>query len=741
VQLDNPYAYDTGKGFEEKNILAHFNLRRGRWWNYYARGSWLLACGYHSAAHRDFAAAIKKRDRDTWDARMYGMHFIDYFPHRESGIAFYREAESARDPATKVKLFRKAICQLKISLSQEKSSKANFYLNRALAGFWTATQADFTPSVVGIANSTIDRWADPPTLYINGYTATLEIRASDRQSGVAEVWVDGRRLFIESADKKFYKDTVVRVDSRDKEKTVEVWAVDLAGNKSHPTVVRLIVDTNPPTAAIRAHADDKVFLGRIPVQIAAVDDRGLRSIRVGEHPSDSRDCGGQTKWEGIFYAKPGDRDLAIEITDRAGNVTATSVTLERGRPASRGRSWRVYSDWAALAYDHRLWINQFDVMPRRSVRWLERPAQLRTLQTYSLCPQLGSAAPLRLASYQVGPKLVFPDLRNTTEVQTSHDMYLLRGEITDVEGLNLEWIKVDGSEIKVASHEDRLPLGQPHVRGAIAKDVSDRVVFSTLLPLPDYDQTRSVKVEASFTERNTPLTGPDLLMKRVRNCVWEPDSIYSIALRYLVKTPMPRKPHEQQRNPKVASVSEMVLDAVRACGWHDQNDGEFHNRFNCKALASWEVAQEDTDLVIDGQISEWPDRFEIKLQIVNLRNLGKPLFNKPIDIFGTYADPEFCVSGLRAKLEEKFPRMTGKILETQRSGTMTMNRGENDNTYYNMGFGVYLMLGSEEKPDFIKLCEAHVENVYFDQSDVRLNDDCNLNTITTQLNYVRLISK
>ena len=58
-----------------------------------------------------------------------------------------------------------------------------------------------------------------------------------------------------------------------------------------------------------------------------------------------------------------------------------------------------------------------------------------------------------------------------------------------------------------------------------------------------------------------------------------------------------------------------------------------------------------------------------------------------------------------------------------------------------MGLGVYLNFGSEENPDFSKLCEAQVENVYMEDSDVRLDGDCNWEMISGQKDRVCLISK
>jgi hypothetical protein len=770
----NPYAYDRRNGLDEKDILAHFNLHRGRWWNYYARGSWLLECGHYSLARRDFVAAIKKRSRDSWDARMYGMHFIDYFPHRESGIAFYHEAERERNPTDKIKLFRKAICQFKISIDQEKSSKADFYLNRANAGFWKESRLDVTPPVVGIANGSIDRWAIPPVLYTNTYTTKLEIRAWDHQSGVAEVWIDDSKIFIESVDGEFYKDVVVRVHPPNKEKTVVITSADLAGNsnKEYPMILRLVVDTNPPVASIRVHAEDKLnpFRG-IPVQIAAVDDQGLRSVQIGEHPSEACDCGGKTTWNDTYYAKSSLRDLMIKITDRAGNVTTTTVALESGQMTTRIMSRPVFRDWTFPTYDRAILASRMEVIPRKSVPWLEQPVRALTLQMYNFSPKPRRANLLRSASQNIGAILVFPNLKGITEVQTSHDMYLLHGEISHIEDLCIESITIGSNKINVISNKDLPPLEQPFGRGTIVRKTSDLVAFSALVPV-HYDKSQCVDVKASFTGGiETSFTKPNLCITGVQNQVWATKSIYSVDLGDLQKIPVPRKSQDQPLKSKVKSCSDMVLRAIVACGQNDPNDGKFHKRFNCKALAcsqniehtgiedaleisnttssgqvpsQIESQEADTDLIIDGWISEWHDKFEIKLKVLNLRNHGKPLFKKPIDIFGTYADPNFCINGLRAKFEEKFPRIEAKVRGHRSNRIVTIDRGRIDNIFENMDFVAYKVVRPGGELNYIPLCNMRVENVYGNEADIRFIDSSSdrfWDPITKKQIEVCLISK
>ncbi|HEX3135262.1 MAG TPA: hypothetical protein VHX44_16975, partial [Planctomycetota bacterium] len=92
---------------------------RGRWWQYYERGvSWSLG-GFWAEAESDFREALKLRLTDNRRARTYGMHFVQCFVHRELGAVLLEQ--NRLDEAEN---------QLRISLVQEPSAKAEFLLAR-----------------------------------------------------------------------------------------------------------------------------------------------------------------------------------------------------------------------------------------------------------------------------------------------------------------------------------------------------------------------------------------------------------------------------------------------------------------------------------------------------------------------------------------------------------------------------------------------------------------------------------
>jgi tetratricopeptide (TPR) repeat protein len=98
---------------------------RGEWWNYQERGKSYLEGGCYRAAVDDFDRAIElrgkvvKNERDKSRARTYGMHFTDYYSHREKGVALYclGDLDGART-------------ELEKSLKSVDSDRGRDYLNK-----------------------------------------------------------------------------------------------------------------------------------------------------------------------------------------------------------------------------------------------------------------------------------------------------------------------------------------------------------------------------------------------------------------------------------------------------------------------------------------------------------------------------------------------------------------------------------------------------------------------------------
>ena len=191
-------------------------LFRGKWWSLYERGTSYREGGFLNEAEADLRAAIDQRSEDQRTARTYGMHFVDYFPHRELGITLYKK-----------KLFQESIIELERSLSNEESAKAKFYLNKARKSKITAR--DITPPVILITAPAKNR-------IVNSFFIQLAGEVSDKNY-VASLAVNGIPEFIELSGKTIqFKRKVALLPGSNQ---ITITALDLLGNrqKKHFTVL------------------------------------------------------------------------------------------------------------------------------------------------------------------------------------------------------------------------------------------------------------------------------------------------------------------------------------------------------------------------------------------------------------------------------------------------------------------------------------------------------------------------
>lgn len=117
---------------------------RGRWWQHYERGvSWSLG-GFWAEAEADFRACLRQRATDSRRARTYGMHFVQCFAHRELGAVLLERGA-----------LEEAEREVRLSLAQEPSAKAEYLLERILA-LRAGRPAPPTPAAAVAPTITVD---------------------------------------------------------------------------------------------------------------------------------------------------------------------------------------------------------------------------------------------------------------------------------------------------------------------------------------------------------------------------------------------------------------------------------------------------------------------------------------------------------------------------------------------------------------------------------------------------------
>ncbi len=95
----------------------------GEWYKLYQDGLDAMEKGDFQTASELFRQAIKDNPDDDENVRTYGMHSIEYFPHRELGVCLFHLGETTS-----------AQKELQISMEMEPSVRAKQYLGQIAAG-------------------------------------------------------------------------------------------------------------------------------------------------------------------------------------------------------------------------------------------------------------------------------------------------------------------------------------------------------------------------------------------------------------------------------------------------------------------------------------------------------------------------------------------------------------------------------------------------------------------------------
>jgi TolB-like protein/tetratricopeptide (TPR) repeat protein len=275
---------------------------RHRWWNYYERGLSYTEGQYYSEAVSDFQAAIDRRDADQRMARTYGMHFVDYFPHRELGIVYLETGD-----------LENALHHLERSIAHWPTAKARYYLDRVREKMIRRRGGEIDPPDIRLdaAGTEIRTRQDPVIL-----TGTV---ADDNY--VAAVRIGDRQLFLESARKTLQFSETLQLSQGSH---VIVLAAENLGGRSSKVELRLIVDREGPLitveeAAVADGASGKQFR----IRGSAYDPAGVETLEIAGH-----DFNFISSTE-VFFEETistTDGELTLSARDVLGNRTTTVLS-------------------------------------------------------------------------------------------------------------------------------------------------------------------------------------------------------------------------------------------------------------------------------------------------------------------------------------------------------------------------------------------------------------------------------
>ena len=305
---------------------------RGRWWNYYERGISYATGEFWTEALADLQQAIAQRDEDQRRARTYGLHFIDYFPHRELGIAYYHLSRYAE-----------AVHELETSLHSVDTAKAKFYLNKARQRQLEHTTADTAPPRLVIVSP-------QDGLYTKNFTITVQGHVED-DTYVSAIAINGRVQFIELAEPRVAFQQELRL--QDGANTLDIVAVDLVGKPSRQRLT-VFLDRQGPLVSL----ERMERLGTPPHQRLRLAGWLSDNSRVVRFTLAGRPItlqpGQEWAWREEIPLAPDLAAVPFEAEDVVGNITRGSMTLEpaarQAQPIRQGHSVvPSLTYWASLA--------------------------------------------------------------------------------------------------------------------------------------------------------------------------------------------------------------------------------------------------------------------------------------------------------------------------------------------------------------------------------------------------------
>jgi TolB-like protein len=276
---------------------------RHRWWNYLERGLSFADGGFIDDAISDLKTAIQQRFKDQRMARTYGLHFIDYFPHRELGIGYLLKG-----------LLEDAKTELELSLSHFPSAKAYYYLDRVREQLIRNRGHEVAPPKLSIDLNDIDTWTREETVLVSGMV--------EDPNYISGVTIMGIPLFLESSRKEVRIEEALRLSQGQHD--IEVMAVNLMGKTARQKVT-IHVDRQGPMITIEDIKRDKDN-SQLTLFGSLYDPAGTADLRINGEPVPVQE-GSEILFS--HQLPMGVQDMEVLARDTLGNQTSAMISVSQ----------------------------------------------------------------------------------------------------------------------------------------------------------------------------------------------------------------------------------------------------------------------------------------------------------------------------------------------------------------------------------------------------------------------------
>jgi len=232
---------------------------RHKWWNYYERGISYAEGEFYHEALEDLKESIRQRAKDQRMARTYGMHFVDYFPHRESGLIYYQLGN-----------LEEAKRELKLSLSYFPSAKAQFYLDRVRKTLIEKEGKETSPPSLTLKIKKGEFWTREDPVVISG--------VAEDEHYISEIIINKAPLFLEVSRKRIpFRETLRLPQGRN---VIQVKAKNLLDKITEQQVV-IHVDREGPLVTIdKLQFDEDGTSKEVRIYGSIFDEAGVSELNI-----------------------------------------------------------------------------------------------------------------------------------------------------------------------------------------------------------------------------------------------------------------------------------------------------------------------------------------------------------------------------------------------------------------------------------------------------------------------------
>jgi len=302
---------------------------RNKWFDYYHCALTCMEQSSYSESVILFDVSIKRRPKDQYMARTFGMNFVDYFPHREKGIALYH-----------LSLYPQAQQELIRSTTYKSTDKAKFFLDKIRLKILEKQKS-----------------ISKPKIYLNQFKYKKEIWSNDdpiKLSGaitdenfVSEVCISNRQLKIDASEKKISFHEFF--DWPQGQHDIIITAKNLSGYTSTKKYT-IHIDRCGPLIILKSITDAQI-------KGTLIDAAGGMALFVVSKKIIFQD---KTKVDFVSSFPPGESRLTLIAVDKLGNKTKAIVNKQlrsNGAPIDKSIKLASVDDTLVTSDENKRYIN------------------------------------------------------------------------------------------------------------------------------------------------------------------------------------------------------------------------------------------------------------------------------------------------------------------------------------------------------------------------------------------------